>query len=77
VRLTIGKEPPTGDFKAQPPTALVLTGLRVVFKIEKSIRPEPQKASFTVYNLSGKSRGQLAGKRNRVILEAGYPTPSR
>jgi hypothetical protein len=72
VRLTIGKEPPTGDFKAQPPTALVLTGLRVVFKVEKSIRPEPQKCEITVYNLSQKSRGQLAGKSLKVVLEAGY-----
>lgn len=72
VRLTVGAEPPAGDFTTQTPTALVLTGLRCVFKVEKSIRPEPQKCTIQVYNLSAKSRGQLTGKALRVILEAGY-----
>lgn len=73
VKLTIGQEPPTGDFVRTMPTALVITGLRVQFRIEKSLKAEPQKAAIAVWNLSDKSRGQLVGKGLRVVLEAGYP----
>lgn len=73
VRLTIGKEPPTGDFVRTVPDAAVITGLRVVFKIEKTSKPEPNKASVQVYNLSPTHRADLVGKGLRIVLEAGYP----
>lgn len=73
VRLTIGQEPPTGNLVQLMPTAFIFEGLRVQFRIEKSLRPEPQKAQIAVYNLAESSRGQLVGKGLRVQLEAGYP----
>jgi hypothetical protein len=73
VKLTVGQEPPTGNFIQLMPTASVITGLRVVFEIEKSLKPEPQKAVVAVYNLSDESRGKFVGKGLRVVLEAGYP----
>ena len=72
VRLTIGQEPPTGNFVQTVPDALVIEDLRVVFKIEKSLKKEPQKAEIAIYNLSDAHRGQLTGKGLRVVLEAGY-----
>lgn len=73
VRLTIGQEPPTGDFVRLVPDATVITGLRVQFKVNKSLKPEPQKSTIVVYNLSAESRGKMQGKGLRFVLEAGYP----
>jgi hypothetical protein len=72
VILTVGQEPPTGDFSKQVPDAIQVKDLRVAFRIEKSLKKEPQKAQISVWNLATKSRGQLAGKGLRVALEAGY-----
>lgn len=72
VRLTIGQEPKTNNFVQLPPQALVIEGLRVVFRVEKSLRPEPQKVTIAVYNLSPDSQSKLNAKGLRVILEAGY-----
>lgn len=73
VRLTIGQEPPTDNFVQTVPDAAVITGLRISFRVEKSLKPEPQKATVVVYNLSSDSRAKLQGKGLRVVLEAGYP----
>lgn len=72
VKLDIGTEPKSGDLTASTVTALEVTGLRVQFRIEKSLRPEPQKAQVAIWNLSESSRGAVVGKGLLLRLEAGY-----
>lgn len=53
-------------------TALDLTGLRILFEIEKSAVGFPSMAKITVYNLSDSSRQRIRKEFDRVSLEAGY-----
>jgi hypothetical protein len=53
---------------------MVVTDLRVRFKISKTLRKEPNHSKVEVYNLNETSRGQLQTKGERVWLEAGYGT---
>jgi hypothetical protein len=48
------------------------TDLRLVFKIEKSISPQPNKATIQVYNLTKDSRGMAEQQGVLVFLKAGY-----
>jgi hypothetical protein len=51
----------------------VLTGLRVAFKVSKSLRRNPNKSEIRIYNLSPASRAQIEQARNLPVkLEAGY-----
>lgn len=49
-------------------------GLRVQFKIKKSLEKEPNCSEITVSNLSQVTRGSLQTKGVKVALEAGYVT---
>jgi hypothetical protein len=74
VKLTIAP-PIAGTFRTQPTqSAMVVTDLRVKFKIVKTLRKEPNHSNIEVYNLNETSRGQLQAKGARVWLEAGYGT---
>jgi hypothetical protein len=74
VKLTIAP-PIAGTFRTQPTqSAMVISDLRVKFKIVKTLRKEPNHSTVEVYNLNATSRGQLQGKGARVWLEAGYGT---
>lgn len=58
-------------------TALILetaggVGLRVVFKVTKTIGKQPNVAEVVIYNLAPETRGKLQTKGVRLILEAGY-----
>lgn len=46
--------------------------LRVVFDIKKSLKPEPNKASVAIYNLSDDNRSAIQEAGAQCILEAGY-----
>lgn len=47
-------------------------GLRVVFKIVKTDKKDPNTSEVTVYNLNPSSRAELQQKGTRVQLSAGY-----
>lgn len=52
---------------------LVITDLRITFKIEKDSKPEPNKATVSVYNLNDESRAKVQKKDAAIVLQAGYP----
>jgi len=47
-------------------------GLRITFKIVKTIGKQPNTAEITVYNLAPETRGKLQAKGVRLLLETGY-----
>lgn len=49
-----------------------LSGLRIVFEIERTSTSEPNPATIQVYNLSEGTRGLVQDKDQGVILKAGY-----
>jgi hypothetical protein len=49
-----------------------VTDLRVQFKAEKTLKPEPSKLDVQVYNLSAASRAQMQSRGTPVLLEGGY-----
>ncbi len=60
---------------------LELSGLDIAFKIQRTLRPEPNRAEIIVWNLNEEHRKQLDGQKDRVgrrsdpihvELEAGY-----
>jgi hypothetical protein len=53
-------------------SALDLSGLRIVFEIEKSAIGYPSKAKVLIYNLSNSSRQRIRTEFDRITLEAGY-----
>lgn len=70
--LVVGRVPGS-DLTEKTSEALRIEGLRVQFKIEKTDKPEPNKAEIVVYNLKASSRSDLEADRGvRVILSAGY-----
>jgi hypothetical protein len=48
-------------------------GLRIAFKVTKSIKMEPNVCELKVYNLSETTRRKLTTKHVPVIVSAGYP----
>ncbi len=74
VKLTIAPPVP-GTYRTQKTqAAMVVSDLRVKFKVTKNLRKEPNQSKIEVYNLNQVSRGQLQGKGARVWLEVGYGT---
>ena len=49
-----------------------ITGLRVVFGIEKSMSAEPNKSTIQIYNLAPATQNFILSDAKRIILEAGY-----
>lgn len=47
-------------------------GLRTVFRVKKTDKPEPNTAEIGVYNLAADTRGRIKKKWAKVILAAGY-----
>ena len=70
VDLAVGKATPKANETFVE--ALRITGLRVTFKVEKDLKPEPNKSEITVYNLGPESRQALETKGVPVLLLAGY-----
>lgn len=46
--------------------------LRISFQVVSSVRPEPNTAELTIYNLNEESRAAIQKERVPVIIEAGY-----
>lgn len=59
-----------------PSLGLAFEGLRIKFKIKKTLEKEPNTAEILIYNLSQETRSKLTSKGTRVSLEAGYTTTS-
>jgi hypothetical protein len=70
VQLIVGK--PTKQPNDPFVQALVISDLRVTFKVERDDKPEPNKSEIAVYNLGPASRAALEGKGTPVVLLAGY-----
>lgn len=51
---------------------LKLTGLRVVFNIEKTLDKTPNNATIEIYNLKSASRSFIESEKTSLILDAGY-----
>lgn len=51
---------------------LRITGLRLSFRIVKSLRPDPNTCELQIYNLSADSRKTLERRSVPVTIEAGY-----
>lgn len=52
---------------------LEVSALSIVFKVTKSLKPEPNTCEVKIYNLSAEHRGQIAtAKKLPLRLEAGY-----
>lgn len=63
---------PTG-YKANVQQAIVIDALRVVFKVKRTLKKEPNHGKITIYNLAPATRAQFSpGKDARVWLSAGY-----
>lgn len=56
----------------------VLVGLDFEFRVDRSLKPEPSKADFSVFNLSPDNRKYLQAQKGGVIVEfrAGYSRDS-
>lgn len=53
------------------------SGLRVAFSVERSLKPEPNKAEIRIWNLAETSRKLLEQSEDLPVqIEAGYATPS-
>jgi hypothetical protein len=56
--------------RGQPAT--LIEGLRIVFKIEKTLEKTPNNATIDIYNLSEKTRALFEEKNAAIRLTAGY-----
>jgi hypothetical protein len=86
VDLAVGKATPKANEAFVE--ALRITGLRVTFKVEKDLKPEPNKSEITVYNLGPESRqaletnggtgaaaGRVRRRRQRLAVLLGRRAP--
>ena len=62
----------SGSFAVDGTNAIVITGLRVAFAIEKSLGKTPNTCSVSISNLSATTRGFLQKLPLHVTLAAGY-----
>ncbi len=49
-----------------------ITGLKVVFSIEKSMSAEPNRSNIQIYNLAPATQNFILSDAKRIIIEAGY-----
>lgn len=52
--------------------AVKVSGLRMTFKVEKSLRKSPNKLELSIYNLSKATLSQVQARHTQVELAAGY-----
>ncbi len=61
-----------GVYFVEQGDGVILEGMRVQFKIEKTLKAEPNKCEITITNLAERTRAALGLSAMRVRLEAGY-----
>lgn len=71
VQITLAK-PLNGSFAKLEPNAVVVTGLRMAFKIVKKLQKNPNTAEVVIYNLAPQTRALVEKKPLHVRLDAGY-----
>lgn len=71
VSLTLLK-PLDGQFFKFGLVSTLITGLRVVFDIEKHLGKDPNTCTVKIYNLAERTRGEVQEKPVHVILKGGY-----
>lgn len=49
-----------------------IEGVRVQFRVKKTLKKEPNTAEINVFNLAGTSRSRMQSRHAKVILQAGY-----
>lgn len=52
---------------------ILISDLRIQFKVKKSLKKEPNTCEISVSNLNEQSRSALQKGKIKVVLEAGYP----
>lgn len=70
-RLTFYQRPTTGAAPTRAQT-VIETPLRIVAAVVKSVKPEPNPCEIQIYNLSERTRDELARPNLTVQLEAGH-----
>jgi hypothetical protein len=71
IRVTLAK-PVKGSFTQTEPNAVVVTDLRMAFKIEKKLQKNPNTAELVIYNLAPHTRALIEKKPLHVRIDAGY-----
>jgi hypothetical protein len=71
VQITLAK-PVSGSFTRMEPNAIVVTDLRMSFKIEKKLQKNPNTAQITLWNLAPQTRALVEKKPLHIRLDAGY-----
>jgi hypothetical protein len=69
--LTLAK-PLASQFFGFLPNALVIRGMEIKFKVERSLESSPNTAEVSVYNLSDSSRAEFQRRPLHVSLDVGY-----
>lgn len=71
--LTLAKQAKgAGFFDAVLPNAIIIRGMEIKFKIERSLEPTPNGATIDVFNLADNTRVEFQKKPLRVRLDVGY-----
>ncbi len=71
-RCTVIMGKPPENFVDLLPGAIEVKGLRVQFKVSKSLDKHPNTCEVSITNLSAKTRKDMQAKGARVIVSAGY-----
>lgn len=61
-----------GTFNETQPNAIVVRKLRMSFEIEKTLEPDPNPATLTIWNLAENTRTEVQRKPLQICIEAGY-----
>lgn len=71
IEVTIARVKP-GSYTATEPNAIVVRKLRMQFEIERTLEPDPNPATLTIYNLTEATRAEVQRKPLQIRIQAGY-----
>jgi hypothetical protein len=74
--LTLAKPIPNTFFGVLP-NAIIVRGLEIKFKVERSLEPTPNTAEVSVYNLSDAHRAEFQKRPLHVRLDVGYQSDTQ
>ena len=60
-----------------PDKELVIEGLRITFRVEKSVLPQFNKSDIEIYNLSKDTRDKIEDVNQQAVLNVGYDAPDK